>query len=326
MKKTAPVRTPAFTASLLPLIALTTLLTSAEPSRSAPFVPGEILVGEFGSSSVQRYSAAGVLLQTFTGTGTNWEGASLTPDGNLVTAYSTGNASPIGINIFAPGGTQIMSFVATGNSFRGDVSVFANGTIALNNQGNNTVQFWSQAGILLKTVSLPGISDPFGSTVGSDGILYVADFLSNHLARVSAGGVSLGNVNLSFSPGDLVMNPQDGTLWVSGYSNGLVEHITTNGTVLGSFATGLVLPKFEGIGLAPDGNSLYVTSQNSTVVKHFDLSGNQLGSFALSNPSTPAFLTVVPSGVGLGTPEPGSAALLVGGCALLAARRGRRTV
>src|SRR5450432_3432941 len=76
-----------------------------------PFQPGEILVNNLLSSNVQRYSSTGVLEQTYTGTGTDWEGASLTPDGNLVTSYrlKNGKVSP-GIDIFNPAGTQIASF------------------------------------------------------------------------------------------------------------------------------------------------------------------------------------------------------------------------
>ena len=265
------------------------------------FQPGEILLNEYSSSSVQRYSATGTLLQTFTGTGTFWAGAALTPDGNLVTAYRVPSA---GIDIFSPAGTQLASFAVAGIGTVNDVSVFPDGTLALCVGNDNTVQFWSQTGVLGTTVVLPGVNIPGGSTVGSDGILYLAGSGSNNLARVSAGGVSLGNVSLSFAPGDLVMNPVDGTLWVSAARTGLVEHITTTGTVLGSFATGLS-GTFNGIGLAPDDNSLYVTSTGSTVVKHFDLSGGLLGSFALTSPKNPFYLTVVPNPV----PEPATLAV-----------------
>ena len=301
------------------ILALSTLLANSVPVRadSMSFQPGEILVNELVSGSVQRYSASGSLLQTFTGSNVEWKGASLTPDGNLATAYAE-SSDVVGIHIFSPSGTQIMSFATPGNGFPGDVSVFANGTLALNDQVNGTLQLWSQTGTLLQTVNLPGVSYVFGSTVGSDGILYVAGASSSNIARVDSSGTLLGLISLNFNPGDLVMNPLDGTLWVSGYDNDSVEHIATDGTLLGSFRARLS-SYFTGIGLAPDDNSLYVTSEFSQVVKHFDLNGNLLDSFALANPNVPWFLTVVPSPA----PEPASATLLFCGFALLVTRRHR---
>jgi hypothetical protein len=137
-------------------------------AAGGPFQAGEILLNNISGSNVQRYSPAGVLEQTYTGTGTDWEGASLTPDGNLVSAFNTPNA---GINLFNPAGTQTGTSAATSSGFTGDVSVFADGTLALNDQSTQDVQFFSQTGTLLSTVSLPGGTNPFGSTVGTDNIL-----------------------------------------------------------------------------------------------------------------------------------------------------------
>lgn len=304
---------PVHAITAMPLLsALVALLIGALPSAIAgPFLPGEILVNEINGNSIQRYSAGGTLLQTITGTNTFWEGAALTPDGNLVTNFGTPSQ---GINIFNPNGTLITSFpVTTSGKGSADVSVFPNGTLALCDSNNNGVQFRSQTGTLLNTVF---VGSSVGSTVGSDGILYVTSRVGGALFRISAGGVSLGTVSLSFVAGDLVMNPADGTLWVAGKNDLLVHHIQTDGTVLGSFATGLS-GTFLGIGLAPDDNSLYVTATSSTDVKHFDLSGNLLDSFALTSPNTVGYITVVP------TPEPGSATLLLGGLTIIAARRRR---
>lgn len=299
------------------VLALTAMLTNAAPVWAQVFQPGEILVNQYVASSIQRYSASGSLLQTYTGTGTYWEGASLTPDGNLVTAYNDGLGNR-GINIFNPAGSQIRTIPINIYSFFGDISVFPNGTLAFNDQYAG-LQFWTQTGAMLQTVSLPGLSQPLGSTMGSDGILYVTGLLSNNIARVNSSGGLLGLISLSFQPGDLVMNPLDNTFWITGFSNHRVEHVNTDGTVLSSFATGLS-GNFEGIGLALDNNSLYVASNGSNMVKHFDLNGNLLGSFNVAGPSSMLFLTVVPAA----TPEPGSTMLVLTSLALLAAHHRRR--
>jgi len=65
------------------LVALA-LAAVAAPSAHAQLNPGDILLNNL-ISNVQRYSPAGTLLNTYTGTGTNYEGASVTPSGNIVT-------------------------------------------------------------------------------------------------------------------------------------------------------------------------------------------------------------------------------------------------
>ena len=296
---------------LIPSLLTAYLLGSATPGWAQAFQRGEILIAKY-ARGIERYSASGNLLQTYDAPGvTDDLAASLTPEGYLITSCN------IGLAIFSSDGTLIQSFV-TPNS-HGDVSVFANGAFALNVQ--DTVQFWQSPGTLLQTVSLPGLSagSPNGSTLGSDGILCVAGNASHNIARVDSSGNFLGLISLSFRPGDLVMNPLDGTLWVSGETDELVHHITTDGTVLGSFATGFS-GTFDGIGLAPDGDSLSVCDNYNSGVKHFDLGGNLLDSFP--DPGViPIFMTVVPHDFTIPAPEPGSLTLLLGSGALLARRR-----
>ena len=290
-------------------ISLVALLFGEAAAHSAAFAPGEFLMSNFTSDNVQRYSPVGVLEQTY-GSGSQSYGASLTPDGNLVTSFYQGGA---GIRIFSPDGTQIGSFAATGNGSIGDVSVFANGTIALNDATHNAVQLFSQSGTLLNTVI--GASYAYGNTVGLDNILYVASLTSNSIVKVDQTGAVLGSFAAPAAPGDLVMSPMDGTLWITGYNTNRVYQMTTGGTPIQSFATGLT-GFFDGIAFAQDGNSLYVKTQNGSVIRHLDLTGTQLGDFNIVSPGGAAFLTVVPA-----VPEPAITVLLLGGAALLARRR-----
>ena len=96
-------------------ISLLAILFTEAAARAAAFAPGEFLMSNFTSNNVQRYSSAGVLEQTY-GSGSQSYGASLTPDGNLVTTFYQGGA---GIRVFNPDGTLISSFPATGNGSTG---------------------------------------------------------------------------------------------------------------------------------------------------------------------------------------------------------------
>ncbi|MBX6313288.1 MAG: hypothetical protein IRY99_10300 [Isosphaeraceae bacterium] len=278
--------------------------------------PGEILLNNFLGSNIQRYGTDGTLLQTYTGTGKAWQGVSLTPDGHMVTTYRINGPTNPGVNLFDPEGVQVASFgtSAITNGLPGDVSVFADGTLAINDQDGNRVLFYSQTGDLIRAVGLSGVVHPFGSTVGSDHILYVAGLDSSNIGRVQPDGKVLSPIRLSFQPGDLVMSPLDGTLWVSDFYGDRVVHLDTAGTVLGSFSIDLT-GVFAGIGLAPDGQSLYVTTQASTVIRQFDLRGNLLGEFDIVDPRMPLFLAVVP------VPEPSGLTLAGVGLGILAAGR-----
>jgi DNA-binding beta-propeller fold protein YncE len=291
---------------------------SSVPEAAAGLVPGDVVVDEFGASNVQLYRPDGTLIQTFSGTGARWEGAWVTPDGNLVTTFRSPSS---GVDIFNPSGIQVASFGIATNGAPGGLSVFADGLLAINDQ-SGAIREYRQDGTFVRTVNLADVNTPFGSAVGSDNILYVTGVGSKVIGRVTESGQVLSSIPLSFTPGDLV-RAADGTFYVSGRFDDLVHHISASGQDLNDFSIGLG-GAFDGIALGADGRSLFVTTESSTVVRQFDLAGHPLaGGFTLDSPDTPLFLAVVPAAA---VPEPASVVLVavglgVGG--LVAARRRR---
>jgi len=290
------------------------------------FLPGALVIDNPNGTTLhlepnlQIYSPDGSLLRTFTGAGnTPWTGASVTPDGKLVTTFYNGFPDLHGLKLFSPDGT-VTSF-ATPEVFIGgrDVSVFANGVLAISDTSffdGPQVRFYNQDGTFIRSTSLTGTGAD-GSTVGTDDILYVTSVTGLRIGKVSQDGTFLGSFTTAFSPSDLVMSPIDGTLWVADTNGGNVVHMTTDGTVLSSFSIGLT-GAFYGIGISPDGNSLYATTTSSSVVRQFDLDGNQLNQFSISNSSGPLFMTVVPA-----IPEPVTGIMLGAGAIMLTSVRCR---
>ena len=290
------------------------------------FPPGAIVIDNPNGTTLnlepnlQIYSPTGSLLRTFIGTGNSpWTGASVTPDGKLVTTYYNGIPDLHGVKIFSPDGA-VNSF-ATPEVFAGsrDVSVFANGTLAISDSSffdGPQIRLYNQQGTFIRSTSLGGVGAD-GSTVGIDNILYVTSVTGLRIGKVSQDGTFLGSFTTPFSPSDLVMSPIDGTLWVADANGGNVVHMTTDGTVLSSFSIGLT-GAFYGIGISPDGSSLYATTTASSMVREFDLVGNQLNLFSVSNSSGPLFMTVVPA-----IPEPVTGTMIGAGTILLVSVRCR---
>lgn len=284
---------------------------------AAQLNPGDILLNHYSGSKIQRYNVAGVLQDTYTGTGMLYEGASITPDGNIVT---TRRGPTSGINIFHPTGPEIASFNTPSlDSFPFDVSVFADGTLAIC-QNASLVHLYSQDGNSLGFVLAPF---SFGSTVSPlDDTLWLAHL--GGIGHYSRAGSLLGSFVTPFTPSDLVVDPTDGSLWIANRTDNAVVHMSADGATLGSFSIGQS-GLFAGIGITSDGSRLYATTTTATTIGVFAPDGAVLGSINIVNPGEPLFLTVVPGTPTIVTsaPEPGAGALLLVGatCPFAAKRR-----
>ena len=270
------------------------LLVTTSSKVSAQLRPGDILLNNFGGSNIQVYDGSGQLRQTITGTGGLWEGASLTADFEIVTTHRSPND---GINIFSPAGVEVATFDTPQVDIPGDVSVFADGTLAVSDQLGNEVELFSRAGAHLGTISAPGLRQPFGSAIDIDDTLWVAA-AGFGVFQFERSGALVGQFNPGFRVSDLTVDFVDGTLWLTNRFSGEVANFTPDGVLLSEFQTSVV---GELRAIAIDANRrVLVVGEQSTNVLRYGMDGLLLDSFPIDNPEQPLFMTVVPG------PEPPS--------------------
>ncbi len=293
-------------------------LTAAQ--AHAGLTTDNILVNNFGDTSgtpnIQEYTPAGTLVQTYTGTGYDWEGATVTPSGLLVTTRRHIAAQPTsanGINVFDNTGTQVATFGTpeiSSTKYPGDISVFADNTLAVSDQNNGThvIRKYSLAGVHLGDITLPvvgGVNDTtFGSTISPTNTLWMSDPGDGKLYEVNESGTLLSNLSLPFLPLDMIVAP-DSTLWVTENHSSTIHHLqpltSTTFNALTSITAG-----FEALGIAMDsGGDILVTGPSATTVERYSTTTGFVNSFSISSPDSPIFLNVVP------VPEPGAMALML---------------
>jgi DNA-binding beta-propeller fold protein YncE len=283
------------------LTSLFLLFAAAPEIHAAKFQRGDIFSTGFINNANQlvQYRADGTIVQSFLPTGGGFLGATITVDGKLITTHRFPTS---GINIFDANGNEVR-FPTPTVSITGDVSVFADGTLAISDQ-DDRVELYSQTGVYLGAIWHPSlgrlVSSPFGSAIGPDDTLWVALF-NRGAARFSRDGAFLGSFNPGFSVQELAVDPVDGTIWIAS-PTATVHQFTADGAELRSFMSAAIPPFLRGIAVAAD-QTVYVTSDSSDRIYHYSPNGVLLDSIALAG--GPLFISV------LTVPESSSGSLLL---------------
>jgi hypothetical protein len=262
-------------------------------AAQAAFQPGDILLNVAGSR-VQQFRGDGTLVHSFTPTGVVLEGA--TPIGNE--KFVTTHRSPVpGVNIVGSDGAEF-TFDLLAGTVPGDVSVFSDGTLAVSDQTNGRILYYSQAGSFLTAASHPDFANraPFGSAVASDNTLWVAaalkpDPTSSALYHFSSDGSFLGKTPLPFTTYEIAIDPVDGTFWLPNGSGGTLYNFSPGGVELSHFVTA-VGDNFYSVAAASDG-SVFVSGVHETSVYHYGRAGEFLGSFNIGTSGKPIFMSIV---------------------------------
>ena len=132
----------------------------------------------------------------------------------------------------------------------------------------------SPAGVNLLTITTP--YQPGGVQVGTDGTIYVADYVNGTVYRYSAMGTDPTPFSSSLALPDFMAIDAGGNLYIADSLLEVVRRVSPTGVDLEDFVAGF--PGTAGIAFDADGN-LYVASFNNNIVEKYSPSGADLGRF-----------------------------------------------
>jgi hypothetical protein len=185
------------------------------------------------------------------------------------------------------------------------VQISANGDLLVNNYFGGDIAQYSPTGQYIGIFSNPGLVRAYFSALDSQGNLYVTDFMSGVVRKISSTGVDEGNFisNVAGVTGIAFDSKGDLYVVINGSQYIILEYSPT-GTFLGLIAeTGLSSP--YGLTFGPDGN-IYVANAGNKTITDYTPSGTYLGVFADTGLSLPVGVVFSAS-----VPEPSSAVLLI---------------
>jgi streptogramin lyase len=165
---------------------------------------------------------------------------------------------------------------------------------------NSKVSEFAPNGTLLQAFSNPNIENPTGMTFDSQGNLYVVNFDSKTVEKLTTNGISLATLsgNNLFEPGQPAFDSQ-GNLFVVNYNltNNIISKFDSAGTPVPFTTTSVTYPS----GLAIDSNdNLFVANQGDNTVSEITPAGilaNKISLGPNDEAHTPTCLTFDQHGV-----------------------------
>lgn len=286
----------------------------------------DLLVSNFGSSTLTRYdSASGALTATYgVGSGLNHPLCTrVGPDGLLYVA-SEGTNSVMRFN--AGNGAFVDSFVAPGSGGLTQPTGLDwgpdGGLYVSSFDGDSVLRYDGTSGAFQSTFVTPGSGALNGAdngmVFGPDGNLYVPSYFGGRVLKYNGTTGAYMGVFAGVARPRVIIFRENDVLISSETANTVRRHDLVTGAFLGNLvSTNIRTP----IGMAIDTDgSLYVASSGDNRIVQFNAAtGAYVRDFATAaqGVALPAFITVIP------VPSPGSAVVLVLGAVALVSRRGR---
>lgn len=287
----------------------------------------ELLVSNFGSSTITRYDLTTRQLKATHGSGSglvNPLAARVGPDGRL---YVTSEGSNAVLRFNANTGAFIDTFIgagAGGLTQPTGLDWAADGSLCVASfDGDKVLRYNGSTGAFIGTFVSAGAGGLNGAdngmVFGPDGNLYVPSYFSSRVYKYNGvTGAFMSTFAVVGQPRVILFRDND--VLISSETQGIVRHNKTTGAFINRFATAGVNGLSTPIGLAagPDGSIYVGSSGNNRILKYNGATGAFIQNFATAaaGVNLPAFITIV-----VPTPAAGAVLALAG----LAATRRRRT-
>jgi hypothetical protein len=285
------------------------ILSFVSPA-TAQFGAGDVIVtqGQGSTSLAVQYSFDGTVKQTFPFTSSSARpiAAEITPDRNLAVLWSESLDAIPGpehyISVFDSAGSQLSSIALGAVGSGTDLDILSDGTYLVSDISNVAIYLYSSTGTYLGDRTQSGAVH--GVAVGLDDRFYWSDDANKRVysSTKNLDSASFFNVTNFNAPG-IAVDPNDGTLWLSGDQNGtsFVRNYSTTGTLLSSFSVEANTELANGLSLlsidvAETGSIFLSASQAPGLARkvfEYSPTGTLLDSFELEIPSQPNRLTVV---------------------------------
>lgn len=172
------------------------------------------------------------------------------------------------------------------------IEPLADGKIILVSHGTNTLLVIDANARIVKTINggITGLDRPFACAVLDDGTMFITEFQSNRIARLSPDGAILGYSGDQTGPGRLsgpqyIVADDDGFVYVSDVGFSRIVKYARDGTRVLAFGTptavfsGLRLPT----GVAVVGDRVFVADSALKAIFAFDSYGNFLSRIEIPN-------------------------------------------
>jgi len=282
--------------------------------RFATAGSASLYVANESNGTIQQFSESGAYLGVFQSGLSAPAFISTNPSGDLFVS----NAGSDTVQEYSPQGSVLMT-ISTPFA-PGQALVTASGTILVANYYGGDVYAYSSTGQSMGLFANPGLLRADFMALDSQGNLYVTDFMSGNVSKISPTGVLEGNI-IQFAYGVTGIafgNQGDIYLGLNSFNGPAVLEYSGSGTFLGAIAsTGLVAP--YGLTFGPDGN-LYIADYGNNTIDDCSPTGANFGVFASTGLDGPRSLVF-----GGSVPEPSSAGLLtLAGLCLIATYSCRR--